>query len=63
MVKTKTFVIEGRIKKGLSTIEFRKEIKALKVEHALEKIYSEFGSRHKAKRTEIKIVKIKEKGD
>jgi len=43
--------------------EWRKfvvEIRALKKEHALEKLYSEFGSRHKLKRSHIKIVKIEE---
>ncbi|RLG88648.1 MAG: 50S ribosomal protein L18a [Thermoprotei archaeon] len=43
--------------------EWRKfvvEIRAIKKEHALEKLYSEFGSRHKLKRSHIKIVKIEE---
>ena len=43
--------------------EWRKfvvEIRAIKKEHALEKLYSEFGSRHKLKRSHIKVVKIEE---
>ena len=43
--------------------EWRKfivEIRALKPEHAIEKLYSNFGSRHKMKRSHIKIVKIEE---
>ena len=60
MGEIKTFKIEGRIKKGLSLLTFKKEIRALKLEHALEKIYSEFGSRHKVKRNEIDILNIEE---
>ena len=39
---------------------FRKEVLALKPEHAVEKIYSELGSRHKLRRKHIRIVKVKE---
>ncbi len=39
---------------------FRKEILALKPEHALEKVYSELGSRHKLRRKHIRITSIKE---
>ncbi len=39
---------------------FRKEVLALKPEHALEKVYSELGSRHKLRRKHIRIVSVKE---
>ncbi len=39
---------------------FRKEVLALKPEHALEKIYSELGSRHKLRRKHIRITSVKE---
>lgn len=39
-------------------VKFVKEVRALKIEHALEKIYSELGSRHKVKRANIKIVDV-----
>lgn len=39
-------------------VRFVKEIRALKIEHALEKLYSELGSKHKVKRANIKIVDI-----
>jgi ribosomal protein L20A (L18A) len=42
------------------TFPFTKEVAATKSEDALEKIYAEFGSRHKAKRFQIKIVKVEE---
>ncbi|MEM1541226.1 MAG: 50S ribosomal protein L18Ae [Ignisphaera sp.] len=40
--------------------KFVKEVRAVKVEHALEKIYSELGSRHKLKRSNIKIINVEE---
>jgi large subunit ribosomal protein LX len=56
----KTFKIIGLIKKKPIGLTFKKEVKAVKIDDALEKIYSEFGSRHKAKRYDIKIIKIEE---
>ena len=40
--------------------KFVKEIRALKPEHAIERLYSELGSKHKVKRANIKIVDIVE---
>ena len=60
MAQRKTFKISGEIKKPRMTFPFTKEVAATKTEDALEKIYAEFGSRHKAKRFQIKIVKIEE---
>ena len=60
MVQSKIFKISGEIKKPRMTFPFTKEVAATKTEDALEKIYAEFGSRHKAKRFQIKIVKIEE---
>ncbi len=39
---------------------FKKEIVALKSEHAVEKVYAELGSRHRVKRFHIRIVKVEE---
>ncbi|MCQ6253462.1 50S ribosomal protein L18Ae [Methanocaldococcus sp.] len=57
----KIYRISGKIflKKG-EPIIFRKEYKALKPEHALEILYSEFGGRYKVKRSRIKILNIEE---
>uniref|UniRef100_A0A7C2V8T4 Large ribosomal subunit protein eL20 n=1 Tax=Ignisphaera aggregans TaxID=334771 RepID=A0A7C2V8T4_9CREN len=41
-------------------VKFTKEIRALKLEHALEKLYSELGSKHKVRRANIKIVDVAE---
>ena len=60
MVQSRIFKISGEIKKPRMTFPFAKEVAATKTEDALEKIYAEFGSRHKAKRFQIKIVKVEE---
>lgn len=41
-------------------VKFEKEVRGLRVEHALEKLYSELGSKHKVKRSNIKIVEVAE---
>jgi large subunit ribosomal protein LX len=40
--------------------KFSLEIRALKPEHAVEKAYSELGSRHKLRRKHIRIEEVKE---
>ena len=62
MSETKMFRISGRIDKpGLyEPFTFSKEISAAKASHAVEKIYAEMGSRHRAKRFQIKISSIEE---
>jgi len=60
MSEVKKFRITGEIKKGLSKIPFAVEFSALKKEHALQRLYSEMGSRHRARRFEIKIKDVQE---
>lgn len=62
MTEAKTFKISGEIRKSnlLEPIKFTKIIKAEKKEHALEKMYADIGSRHKAKRCNIKVFGIEE---
>ena len=62
MSEVKVYRIHGRIDKPrlFEPITFRKDIAAAKEEHAVEKIYAEMGSRHRAKRHEIKILKVEE---
>ena len=60
MDQVKTFKISGYIKKKGRKISFTKDVKALRDSDALEKIYSEIGSRHKAKRFDIKVVDVQE---
>ncbi len=62
MSETKIFRVSGRIDKpGLyEPFTFNKEISAAKAAHAVEKIYAELGSRHRAKRFQIKINSVEE---
>ena len=60
MSEAKKFRIVGELRKGQSVIPFSVELRALKKEHALQRIYEEMGSRHRARRFEIKITKIEE---
>jgi len=60
MGEVKTFLIEGEMKIGLFKQKFSKTVKALKPEHAVEKVYSLLGSNHKLKRDQITIKKIVE---
>lgn len=63
MSEVKKFRITGEIKKGKTRIPFSVEFNALKKEHALQRMYSEMGSRHRARRFEIKITKIQSAGE
>jgi ribosomal protein L20A (L18A) len=58
--EVKKFRIIGEIKKGKSRIPFCVEFSALKQEHALQRVYAEMGSRHRARKFEITITKIQE---
>ena len=60
MSEVKTYRVKGIMPMGFLRSTFVKEVRALKPEHALEKIYSELGSRHKLKRKRIKILAIEE---
>ena len=59
-MSVKTFEITGRMRLKNKWIRFTTTVRALKPEHAIEKIYSNLGSRHKLKRFDIKIDEIKE---
>jgi len=58
--EVKRFRITGEIKKGISKIPFSVEFNALKKEHALQRLYAEMGSRHRARQFEIRIKDIQE---
>ncbi len=59
-MRKKLFKITGKFFMGNKYQKFSKEIVALKKEDALELVYSDLGSKHKVKRTQIKIEKIEE---
>jgi large subunit ribosomal protein LX len=56
----KVYRVQGEIMKKhfFEPLTFNKLVSATKKEHAVERIYSELGSRHRAKRHEIKIKTI-----
>jgi len=56
----KAFKVTGEINKPKLTTSFVKEVLADKSEHAVEKVYSEIGSKHRVKRHHIKIAKVEE---
>lgn len=62
MSEIKIFKITGEIMKKhfFEPMTFSKEVAATKEAHALERIYAEMGSRHRAKRFQIKIKSIEE---
>jgi ribosomal protein L20A (L18A) len=55
-------MITGEIHKPqqFEPMSFKKEISADKKEHALEQIYTLMGSHHRAKRHQIRILKVEE---
>ena len=58
----KTFRVRGKFKQTGGWQKFTRELPALCEEHALERVYSELGSRHKVKRNLIRIEEIVELG-
>ena len=60
MTAVKVFQVTGEIVKPNFQTKFRTEIRAVKPEDAVEQIYKDIGSRHRAKRFQIKIKEVKE---
>ena len=56
----KIFRVTGEIRKPNLKTSFKKEVIALKPEHAVEKVYTELGSKHRVKRFHIKILNVEE---
>lgn len=56
----KVFRVIGEIRKPNLETSFRKEVIAIKSEHAVEKVYAELGSKHRVKRFQIKITRVEE---
>jgi large subunit ribosomal protein LX len=59
-MKTKIFKIQGRFIMGQGLKHFTKELKAVSEDDIREKIYSEFGSKHRISRSKIFIEEITE---
>ena len=60
MSEVKVYRVTGEIVKPNLRTTFSKEIRALRPENATEKIYKDLGSKHRAKRFQIKISQIEE---
>ena len=60
MEKVKVFRVKGEVKDPKMRTPFIRELRALKPEDAVEKIYAELGSRHRVKRYHIRISTIEE---
>jgi large subunit ribosomal protein LX len=58
--EVKIFRVKGEIRKPGFRTAFTREVRAIKQEDAVETIYAEIGSQHKAKRFQVKILEIKE---
>jgi large subunit ribosomal protein LX len=56
----KVFRVSGEIQKPNFKTSFKKEVVAMKPEHAIEKVYTELGSKHRVKRYHIKIANVEE---
>ena len=60
MSDVKVFRVSGQIAKPNWKTNFEKEIRALKPEDAVEIVYTEIGSKHRAKRFQIRIRTVEE---
>jgi large subunit ribosomal protein LX len=60
MSEVKVFRVIGEIRKPNFETEFRKEVRALKPEDAVEKVYMELGSKHRVRRFQMTISKVEE---
>jgi large subunit ribosomal protein LX len=60
MSEVKVFRVIGKIRKPNFQTEFRKEVRALKPEDAVEKVYMELGSKHRVRRYQMTISKVEE---
>jgi len=60
MNEIKVFRVIGKIRKPNFKTDFRKEVRALKPEDAVEKVYMLLGSKHRVKRFQMTISKVEE---
>lgn len=58
MGEVKTFRVTASFKTGIFWNRLTREVRALKLEDALEKVYMDVGSHHRVKRRNLKILKV-----
>ena len=56
----KHYKITGELRKGGDKLPFTKVIRAVKKDDALQHLYADMGSRHKARKFEIAIKQVEE---
>ncbi|AGN16118.1 MAG: 50S ribosomal protein L18Ae [Methanobrevibacter boviskoreani] len=59
-MQTKIYRVTGKFVNGDRVQKFTKELKSFNEENIYEKIYSDFGSKHRINRNQIDIEEIKE---
>ncbi|MCW8802089.1 MAG: 50S ribosomal protein L18Ae [Candidatus Bathyarchaeota archaeon] len=62
MSEVKVYRVSGKINKPNLQTEFSKEIRAIKPEDAVEKVYTLIGSKHRVRRFQMSITKVEEIG-
>ncbi len=62
MSEVKVYRVSGKISKPNLRTEFSKEIRAVKPEDAVEKVYTLIGSKHRVRRFQMSISKVEEIG-
>lgn len=60
MSQVKLYRITGNLRKRGDKLPFKKDVRALKKEDAVQHLYSDMGSRHKARKFEIAIENVEE---
>ena len=60
MSEVKVFRVIGKIRKPNFQTDFRKDVRALKPEDAVEKVYMLLGSKHRVKRFQMTISRVEE---
>lgn len=60
MASAKTFKVTGEFPTGRARMLFKREIRALSAEEALDRVLRELGSRHRVKRRSVKILRLEE---
>ena len=60
MSQVRVFQIRGDLRKHGERLPFHKEVRAVKKEDAIQHLYAEMGSKHKARKFEIMIKSIEE---
>jgi len=59
-MEVKIFRVEGVIVKPNRVTPFSKDVRALRVEDAVEKVYADFGGQHRVKRVHVRIASVSE---